>query len=267
MSHALLLIDCQNDFIDDPIKAGSLAVPGSYGDMQRLAAFISRQGDKLAAIYASMDMHSPYSIFFPSFWLDKDNNQPNPFTVITLNNLTTGQFKPADPKLNTWVQYYLTKLQEVGRPLILWPPHCLAGAAGSNIHPLLKAAIDEWAINRQQEINSIFKGQNILSEFYSIFKAEVAINTDSSTLVNQPLLDKLCRYDKVYIAGEALSHCVRATIEDIIAYAPPEKLPHFTLISNCSSPVAGFEDESLNFIKKLAGYGLNCLDSSQISLS
>ena len=48
----LILIDCQNDFID-----GNLAVNGSFGKMEELAKYIRERGGEYAFIIASADFH------------------------------------------------------------------------------------------------------------------------------------------------------------------------------------------------------------------
>ena len=51
----LIIIDPQNDFCDQP--GAALAVPGAVKDMERLAAFITKQGKRLSAIHCTLDSH------------------------------------------------------------------------------------------------------------------------------------------------------------------------------------------------------------------
>ena len=55
MKKLLLLIDCQNDFID-----GSLAVAGAPEAMNELAHYIAQNADEYSAIAATLDWH-PYN--------------------------------------------------------------------------------------------------------------------------------------------------------------------------------------------------------------
>ena len=45
--------------------------------------------DEISQVTASIDTHSPFQIFHPCWWIDKDGNNPIPFTLITLKDLNT----------------------------------------------------------------------------------------------------------------------------------------------------------------------------------
>lgn len=59
--------------------------------------------------------------------------------------------------------------------------------------------------------------------------------------LNQELIDTLKRADKVVICGEAISHCVNYTVRDLAAAWPRERLADLVLLTDCASPVPGFE--------------------------
>src|SRR5262245_25260307 len=70
----LLLIDVQKDFC---FPEGSLYVAGRSGtgavdDSRRIAEFIYRNLGILTNITVTMDTHFAYQIFFPSFWVDRE---------------------------------------------------------------------------------------------------------------------------------------------------------------------------------------------------
>ena len=56
----------------------------------------------------------------------------------------------------------------------------------------------------------VHKGQNTLTEMYSVLKAEVPIT--ESTSFNKELMQSLLLSDRLYVAGQALSHCVNFTV-------------------------------------------------------
>src|SRR5688572_18558172 len=71
----LLLIDAQKDFC---FPQGSLYVAGRSGrgaldDNRRITEFVYRNLPVLSSITATMDTHFAYQIFFPSFWVDRDD--------------------------------------------------------------------------------------------------------------------------------------------------------------------------------------------------
>jgi len=91
------------------------------------------------------------------------------------------------------------------------------------------------------------------TEHYSVFHAEVEDREDEKTLLHEKLLTLLLRYRAVYIGGEASSHCVRSTVEDLVEYMDPEKI---ALLQNAMSPVKGFEEEEKVFFREMQELGV-----------
>ena len=86
---------------------------------------------------------------------------------------------------------------------------------------------------------------------------------------NKHFLDTLAAADAIIIAGEAESHCVLETVEDLVEEfsAQPETLQKIYFLSDCTSPVlhpdvdfhaialerfAEFEKQGVNFIESTA---------------
>ena len=67
-------------------------------------------------------------------------------------------------------------------------------------------------------IEYIHKGENCLTEMYSAIEAEVPIPTDPNTQTNKDLIRKLKQAKKLLICGQAKSHTVRYTTNDIVKY-------------------------------------------------
>ena len=59
--------------------------------------------------------------------------------------------------------------------------------------------------------------------------------------MNQSLISVLKHADHVAICGEALSHCVNYTVRDLVDNWPEERIRDLYLLTDCSSPVPGFE--------------------------
>jgi nicotinamidase-related amidase len=58
--------------------------------------------------------------------------------------------------------------------------------------------------------------------------------------MNQALLDKLCTFDAVLIAGQAKSHCVAWTVQDLLdvyLQNDPAQIRKTFLLVDCMSPV------------------------------
>jgi hypothetical protein len=132
MSQHLLIIDPQNDFCDHPTAA--LPVTGACRDMERLAKLIEQHGPALDAITVTLDSHHRYDIAHPAFWYGPAGEQPL-LCPITLADVDAGRWLPADPALLPAVRHYLQHCA-----LFVWPPHCLVGSWGHNIHDGLNQA-------------------------------------------------------------------------------------------------------------------------------
>ncbi|KAF1047415.1 hypothetical protein [Xylophilus sp.] len=59
----------------------------------------------------------------------------------------------------------------------------------------------------------------------------------------------------IVIAGEASSHCVRATAGDLADHLPSGRVDKLVLLADCMSPVPGFEAEARAFLDRLAARG------------
>jgi nicotinamidase-related amidase len=263
MQLALLLIDCQNDFIDNPERQGSLAVPGSYSDMHNIAMFLHNNGSYFKHIVASLDNHSAYHISHTNFWLEDKGNEVKPFTLINLNSFKSALYRPRLEQDRDKALYYLTQLEKVGRAtLCLWPLHCLSASYGAALYPILQQQLSDWEIEHGVNVHYVSKGNYPYSEHYSLLRAEVPVKNEVKTHINTHLINSLMQYDEIVVAGEALSHCVRFSLEDLLANSPNKMASKITLLTNCSSPVAGFEEDANKFITYLKKQGVRCMNSS-----
>jgi nicotinamidase-related amidase len=87
------------------------------------------------------------------------------------------------------------------------------------------------------------KGMHALTENYSVFSPEVLLTHDGGSLANRngALLDVLLREDRLIIAGQASSHCVKSSIDDLL-HAILERDPRLAkrvyILENAMSAVA-----------------------------
>ena len=63
----------------------------------------------------------------------------------------------------------------------------------------------------------------------------------------------------LWVAGEALSHCVAASVQDMLAYLPAPRLAQMVLLTDCMSPVAGFEAAGQAFLAQARARGVRTL--------
>jgi len=209
----LLIIDPQVDFCD---PSGSLYVQGAENDMANVASMIDRFGSKIKMIHVTLDCHHWIDVAHPAMWSDSNGNHPAPFTIITTQEIRDGKWKPIFPSLTQRFIDYCAALDASGKfPLCIWPPHCLIGSVGNTVLPVLFDALKKWEEVSNKNVDYVTKGSNAFTEHYSAVKAEVADPTDPTTQLNTKLIQTLMDADKILIAGEAGSHCVKNTVEDI----------------------------------------------------
>ncbi|MBE9608307.1 hypothetical protein [Chitinilyticum piscinae] len=254
MRTQLLLIDPQYDFCDLP--GAALPVAGANADLQRVAQLIARLGDRLDAIHVTLDTHQPLDIAHPVWWRDAAGNAPAPFTVITANEVHAGIWQARDPAQRAASMAYVDALATSGKyQLVIWPEHCLAGSPGHAVQPDVLAALHNWSRSQLKTVNFVSKGMNPRTEHYSAIQAEVPDPQDATTRPDAGWLAQLAQADTLLIAGEALSHCVASTVRDLAAQLP-DRIERFVLLTDCSSPVPGFEALGEAFVTELTAQGM-----------
>lgn len=259
----LLVIDPQNDFCDLPAEflpagaAPALPVPGAHADMLKVAGLVRDAMDGLAGISVTLDSHQRLDIAHPTFWTDAAGREVAPFTQVTLADVRAGRYLPRDAAALTRTLDYLDALETAGRyTLMVWPVHCEMGTWGHKVHAVLQDALDAWEQGGRGKVNEVAKGANPWTEHYSAIQAEVPDKDDVGTQLNAGFVALLAAADKVYIAGEAGSHCVKATTEHLVANVDPGQLSKLVLLTDCISPVSGFDAQYHGFLADMAARGL-----------
>ncbi len=276
LKNHLLVIDPQNDFCDLPesslLAAASgappnrpaLPVAGAHADMQRLARWVLAAGERLSDITVTLDSHQHLDIGHPTFWVLRDGSTPAPFTPVRAADVRAGALRPRREDAAPRVLAYLRALEASGRYThMIWPIHCEIGSWGHNVHDDLRRAYNQWEEATLGVVRKVVKGTNPFTEHYSAIQAEVVDPEDESTGTNQALLRALLEADRVFIAGEAGSHCVKATTEHIAQAFPKAARANLYLLSDCMSPVAGFEAEQREFFDAMRALGVHVLPSSE----
>lgn len=285
----LVIIDPQNDFMGedglDPngfpipysVKVGNdemkaaLPVPGAVPDMKRLATMLDRVGDRIRrdGIHVTLDSHQVMHIANPGMWRDSNGNMPQPFTIITPDDIENGIWSPALPQDRQRVLDYVHKLADQGNyPLLIWPEHCIIGSWGHNVQPDLAAALSRWCRKRIANIDWVAKGTDAYTEHYGALMAEVPDPTQPRTQLNRRFLEILQVADIIGVAGEASSHCVRETVNQIATHIGDEHLKKFYLIEDCMSPVQApggvpdFPAITKQFFAQMEQRGMNVTNST-----
>jgi nicotinamidase-related amidase len=287
----LLLIDVQKDFC---FPEGSLYVAGRSGtgaidDSRRIAELIYRNLGAITDITTTLDTHLAYQIFFPSFWLDKSDAPLTPYRVVTSDQIQAGEVRP-NPAMAKWLcggnytwlckqaLHYTKELEKAGKyQLYLWPPHCLLGSDGHALAGIIHEARLFHAFARTSQSNVEVKGGNPLTENYSVLRPEVLSRFDGAALAqrNTQFVSTLLSADAVIIAGQAASHCVKSTIDDLldeIAAQDASLAKKVYLVTDCMSAVtvpdgkggfaADFTPQADQALAKFANAGMNLVRST-----
>jgi len=273
----ILIIDPQNDFCDLPMDyspgslsgrsrfSPSLPVPGAHEDMLRVAYIISHSNLGITEISVTLDSHHRIDIAHPSFWMDRNKKEVVPFTQISAADVRAGDYLPRLPGAIPRVLSYLDQLESAGRyQLMVWPVHCEIGSWGQNVHFDVRSAYNIWEGRMLRKVKKVFKGSNRWTEHYSAIKSEVPDIQDKKTHLNIDFLTFLSKADRIYIAGEAGSHCVKATTEDIADYLGPEHVSKLVIITDCISPVSGFEIQQKKFFQDIRERGAYLSNSTEV---
>lgn len=253
----LLLIDVQRDFC---FPEGSLFVGGRSGrgaieDNDRIARFVYKNLSVLTETTCTLDTHFPFQIFFPSFWQDEAGAPLSAHREITTDDIRQGGVRPnpaVAPQLcggnYSWllsqVTYYCEELEKAGKyKLYLWPQHCLLGGEGHVLSGVVHEARLFHAYVRGAKASIEVKGGNALTENYSVLAPEVLTRHDGRPLAqkNTAFVKTLLAADAVVIAGQAASHCVKSSIEDLLGEIKAQDaglVKKVYILEDCMSAVA-----------------------------
>lgn len=259
----LMLIDCQGDFIN---QEGALPVAGACEDMERVTQFIYKNLTKITRIYCTMDWHKYGQIFFPNAWKNLDGDNPAPGTIITYQDVKDGKWIFTLGPITKAVTY-LKQLEAKGYVLIIWPYHCIENTPGSAIEVELAKMLNFHSAVRDSKPKYFFKGTDPFTEMYGVIEGEY----DENNFVNWPVLNCIeNEVDVIYIAGEAGSHCVLRSLQQIVARFAnrPEILKKIKVLSDCTSPIGGFEKDMEDGFKTLKNdYGVEFVKSIDVDLN
>ena len=235
----LVIIDPQNDFMDIP--NATLPVVGANADMDRVADLIRRSGHKFEDIHVTMDSHREIDVGHATMWEDARGNNPSPFTLISAQDIEKGTWVPRDRSRRQHMADYAHALEAGGKyQIMVWPTHCLIGTPGWCVQGSLMQALREWERREFANVDYVTKGLNPWTEHYGGLEAEVPDPSDPTTGLNTGLIRVLQMADLVLLCGEALSHCVMATVNQIIANIGD--VSKLVILTDCTSPVGAMPD-------------------------
>jgi nicotinamidase-related amidase len=282
----LVAVDVQNTFClpEFELFVAGRSGRGAVDDSRRLCQFVYRNLASITHIVPTLDTHTPLQIFHALFLVDADGKHPDPFTLVSADDVKRGLWRidPAvaralelDPEyLERYLLHYVGALDSGGKySLTVWPYHALLGGLGHALVPALEEAFFFHSVARRAQPDFQIKGSEPLTEHYSILGPEVTEDHEGRPLgeKNAPLIEKLLEYDAVLIAGQAKSHCVAWTIDDLlsgIAERDRRLAEKVYLLEDCSSPVVvpgvvDYTDEADAAFERFAGAGMHVVRSTE----
>lgn len=256
------LIDMQVDFIY-PAPVGRLPVPNAPQDAQRTIEWLYRNVHHITQIAASLDTHTPFQIFYPSWWKNAKGDHPAPYTVITADDVRKGIWRPlVEP---VWSIRYLDELESVGKKqMMIWPFHCMEGTSGRALIPALSEAVMYHSGARLAQPTYLTKGTIAHTEFYSVVEPEVKYSKHPEGGLNTRFLDMVAQFDLIYIAGQARSHCVLETMQSVMRHfaASPDVIRKLRFLDDCTSSIPGFEKSTEAQLQQFAARGMRLVRST-----
>ncbi len=277
---ALMPIDMQNTFC---IPGFELFVGGAPDDSKRLAQFIYANMGRITKIFPTMDTHKSMQIFHSMFFLDKNGNHVPANTMISSDDLikdvyvvnpgVAASLGVSYTALRKHVIHYAQSLEKKGKyQLTIWPYHAMLGGIGHALVSLIEEAVFFHTIVRNSESGIEIKGGNPLTENYSVLSPEVLDTYDNTAIAqrNSRFIEKLLNYDMLIIAGQAKSHCVAWSIEDLlndIMSKDPSLAKKVYLLEDCTSPVvipgiADFTDQANQAFERFRNAGMHLVKST-----
>jgi nicotinamidase-related amidase len=281
----LVCVDVQNTFC---VPGFELFVAGRSGtgavdDNRRLCAFVYRNLGAITGIVPTLDSHRAMQIFHPFWLVDEQGRQPEPYTLVTPEDVEAGRWRvnpAAAESVGIEAEYaqrqlvhYTRALAASGKyQLTIWPYHAMLGGIGHALVSAVEEAIFFHSIARSSQPALEVKGENPLTEHYSMLGPEITEGPDGETIAgrNDALIQELLQFDAVVVAGQAKSHCVAWTIDDLLEGDDAREralAPRTYLLEDCTSPVVvpgmDYTEEADAAFERFAAAGMHVVRSTE----
>lgn len=282
---ALVIIDAQNTFCipEYELFVGGRSGTGAVDDNRRLSAFIYHNLGRLTQIIPTLDTHHAAQIFHALFLVNERGEHPAPYSLVTVEDVEQGTWRfnaALAPQLGltptegqTHLVHYVQALKQRGKyALTIWPYHALLGGLGHALVSAIEEAVFFHSLARQTWPHWQIKGQHPLTENYSALGPEVQTNPSGAVLAprNTALIEQLLQFDAIVIAGQAKSHCVAWTVQDLldaIVERDARLARKVYLLEDCTSPVVvpgviDYTEDANAAFSKFAEAGMNLVRST-----
>ena len=282
----LLAVDVQNTFCmpDFELFVAGRTGRGAVDDSRRLCEFLYRNLGVITQVIPTMDTHQAMQIFHAIYLVNDRGEHPSPFTQVSAADVELGRwtFNPEvarslnlDPgDARKYLHHYAHALQNTGKyELSIWPYHSMLGGIGHALVPAFEEAVFFHTIARYSQADFRIKGHNPATEHYSVLGPEVMTDAQGREIARKDdeLIEKLLSFDAVIIAGQAKSHCVAWTVEDLLNVVTKRDrrlAERIYLLEDCTSPVVvpgviDYTDQADDGYRRFAQAGMHIVRSTE----
>ncbi len=291
----LIVVDAQNTFCIPGFElfVGGRSGSGAVDDNRRLCGFIYRNLHRITEIVPTMDTHQEMQIFHGIFFVNERGEHPAPYTSISVEDIEEGRWRfnkklsrnlaYSDDYIERYLLHYTKELKRSGKyELTIWPYHAMLGGIGHALVSSVEEAVFFHSMARYSQPDIHVKGDHPLTEHYSVLGPEVSTGPDGEPLsqrkeslfqksvTSEAVYGKLHDYDAVIIAGQAKSHCVAWTIDDLlekVMAAERSLVEKIYLLEDCTSPVVvpgvmDYTEQADKAFDKFSDAGMNVVRSA-----
>ncbi|HVG74118.1 MAG TPA: hypothetical protein VM824_01965 [Thermoleophilaceae bacterium] len=280
----LLAVDVQNTFCIPGFElfVGGRSGTGAVDDSRRLCEFVYRNLGTITQVFPSLDTHHAMQVFHAIWLVDEAGNHPEPYTLVSAEDVESGRWRVNEAVADALgldrgyaarhLAHYTRALAGGGKyDLTIWPYHAMLGGIGHALVPAVEEALFFHSAARYSQPEFQVKGDQPLTEHYSMLGPEVTEGPDGERLggLNTALIEKLLEFDAVVVAGQAKSHCIAWTIDDLLEDETVRlQLAERTyLLEDCTSPVVvpgtvDYTDEADAAFERYAEAGMHVVQST-----
>jgi nicotinamidase/pyrazinamidase len=120
----------------------------------------------------------------------------------------------------------------------VFPPHCVQGTEGMNIHPSLQKALED---SRFDNYHYMTKGDLADKEEFSIFQ-----NAHSGEKLTRTITE-FEKFDGIDVCGIATDYCVYETVKDLMKIYPAKQI---RVVTNCLAAVDESDTKLFDLMKE-----------------
>jgi nicotinamidase-related amidase len=215
--------------------------------------------------------------------VNREGKHPKPLSTITEEDIANGVWQ-FNPKLTDslgisadygqkYLRHYTAQLDKESKyDYTIWPYHAMLGGIGHALVSAVEEAVFFHSVARYSQPDFQIKGDNPLTENYSVLRPEVMEDPEGNQIAeeNRQLIRKLTDFDAVLIAGQAKSHCVFWTVDDLLHQLrgrDTRLVQRVYLLEDCTSPIVvpggpNFTKEADAAFERFAKAGMHVVRST-----